>query len=120
MKGGGFLVLLFLLFCFLWGISAIVGGLREAVRSWFAKPNVPEPDSRPVHRPQEHVIQDVIALPPRAQHNPTKPLETSNPVTELRNLYELHQLGALSKDEFEAMKQRLLESHLSTRSNHVQ
>ena len=87
MKGGGFLVFLFLLFCFLWGIAAIMGGLREAVRSWFAKPiaPMPAPAARPVPRAQEQTIADVITLPS----------------------------GALSKAEFEAMKQRLLKSHLS-------
>ena len=115
MKGGGFLVFLFLLFCFLWGIAAIMGGLREAVRSWFAKPSapMPAPAARQVPRAQEQTIADVITLPSVQPSPPVKPREVSNPVAELRNLYELYQLGALSKAEFEAMKQRLLKSHLS-------
>ena len=121
MKGGGFLVFLFLLFCFLWGIAAIVGGLREAVTSWFSRPQRQEPPARP-SRPQHTQVQDVTPLRPAPASNsqapepepPPKPDSKAhgNPGTEIKSLFELYQLGALSKEEFEVIKQKILKNHL--------
>ena len=58
MKGGAYLILLFLLICFLWGVAAIVGGIRNTVRSWFSRaetPSTPITPSVPAQiSPQEH------------------------------------------------------------------
>jgi hypothetical protein len=52
MKGGAFLILLFLLICFLWGVAAIVGGIRNAVRSWFSRSETPAtPIAPPIAAP---------------------------------------------------------------------
>ena len=44
MKGGGFIVFLFLLVCFLWGVTSIVGGIRRRMQAWTTpEPSPPQP-----------------------------------------------------------------------------
>ena len=45
MKGGGFIVFLFLLFCFLWGVAVVMGGISRWVQSW----GTPKPQPRSRH-----------------------------------------------------------------------
>lgn len=89
MKGGSFLVLLFLLFCFLWGVSSIFGGIRKAMA------------------PKKSLRKPSDALPPSPQAPPGTPSAAAH-VQELQALFALHQSGALTRDEFEKLKQKLL------------
>ena len=50
MKGGGFVVFLFLLVCFLWGVASVVGGIRRKLDSW-STPAPPEPAPPPSRAP---------------------------------------------------------------------
>ncbi len=95
MKGGGFLVLLFLLFCFLWGVSSIFGGIRKTLN--------------PKKAPQP--------LPLRVPDRFETAAQTQ--ISELESLFALHQGGALTRDEFEQLKHQLLNPPIPTKSQGV-
>lgn len=90
MKGGGFVILLFLLFCFLWGVTSVFGGIRKSLA-----PKAPPPLPR---------------VPERAES--AAPTQVQTQISELESLFALHQNGALTRDEFEQLKQRLLDPEL--------
>ena len=109
MKGGGFVVFLFLLVCFLWGVTAVVGSLRASVRSWFSKPE-PVGSSPDIPSTQAH-----DASPPASAAQKTaithglqvpSPKATSlqRDIDALRALFALHQQGVLTQQEFEQFK----------------
>lgn len=94
MKGGGFFVLLFLLFCFLWGVFSVFNGIRKAA--------APKHSSRK-RSATLPVSSDVAASTPSQKH-----------ISELQTLFSLHQSGALTRAEFEHLKQDLLKSLIHT------
>ena len=122
MKGGGFIVFLFLLVCFLWGITAVVGGIRRSMQSWLRPepPEAPEPQPAPprttsrtagVPASQRHrpLVIDVTPAP-AAPSSPPKNASDSMATTlaSLREASELHRSGVLTDAEFEGIKGQLL------------
>lgn len=99
MKGGGFLVLLFLLFCFLWGVSSIFGGIRKTLN----------PSKAPQPLP--------LRVPDRFETAAPTPAQMQ--ISELESLFALHQGGALMRDEFEQLKHQLLNPVIPTKSQGV-
>lgn len=68
MKGGGFLILPFLLICFLWGITAVVGRISRAFSS--------RGESRPQAR-QPVLAQEWEPEPPMPEQSPLAAMEKS-------------------------------------------
>ena len=124
MKGGGFVVFLFLLVCFLWGITAVVGGIRRSMQSWLRpeQPQAPEPQPAPPrtasrtaapptaqsHPPLVIDITPAPAAPPSHSKNASEAMATTQ--ASLREAGELHRSGVLTDAEFEGIKARLLNS----------
>jgi len=88
------LIILFLIGCVLYGIAAGVRVIARGVSSLTS--NMSDDGAQ--------ATQPVLAA--QATAAGASPLQRS--VGELRELFALHQQGALTKEEFEGMKQRLL------------
>ena len=123
MKGGGFVVFLFLLVCFLWGITAVVGGIRRSMQSWLRPepPQAPEPQPAPprtasrtgpsaaqIHPPLVIDVTPTPAVPSSYPKNASDSMATT--LASLREASELHRSGVLTDAEFEGIKARLLNS----------
>jgi hypothetical protein len=124
MKGGGFIVFLFLLVCFLWGVTSIVGGIRRSMQSWLRPepPQAPEPQPAPprtasrtagVPAAPRHppLVFDVTLPAPAAPPNASDSMTTT--LASLREASELHRSGVLTDAEFEGIKGRLLKDQKS-------
>ena len=120
MKGGGFIVFLFLLVCFLWGVTAVVGGIRRSMQSWL-RPEAPQAPAPPRPAPR-------TAAPPTAQSHPPLVIDVTpapaapssyakkasdsiaTTLASLREASELHRSGVLTDAEFEGIKGQLLKN----------
>jgi hypothetical protein len=129
MKGGGFIVFLFLLFCFLWGVAVVMGGISRWVQSWGTpkpQPEPPEPQTQmspratprtagpyaaQLHQP---LVIDVTPTPTSPSNHP-KPTSDAMATTlaSLREASELHRTGVLSDAEFGKIKAQLLAGYKS-------
>ena len=121
MKGGGFIVFLFLLVCFLWGITAVVGGIRRSMQSWLRPepPEAPEPQPAPPRPPQTAgvpaaqmrppLVIDVAPAPVAASTQSKHAQDTvAETLASLREASQLHRSGVLTDAEFEGIKGQLL------------
>ena len=125
MKGGGFIVFLFLLVCFLWGITAVVGGIRRSMQSWLRPeppetPETPEPQSVPPRTAprnaaspaaQRHLplVIDVTPTPAASSsHSKSATDSMAATLTSLREASQLHRSGVLTDAEFAEIKAQLL------------
>jgi len=124
MKGGGFIVFLFLLFCFLWGVAVVMGGISRWVQSWGTpkpQPAPPEPQAQMPPRAapraagpyatqrQEPLVIDVApASAPLPFHAKPAQEGMASTLASLREASQLHRSGVLSDAEFEEIKARLL------------
>ena len=124
MKGGGFIVFLFLLVCFLWGVTAVVGGIRRSMQSWLrpAPPEAPEPQPAPPrtasrtaapptaqsHPPLVIDVTPAPAVPSSYPKNASDSMATT--LASLREASELHRSGVLTDAEFEGIKGQLLKN----------
>lgn len=97
-----FLLALFAIGCVLYGISAGVQAIGRGLSqltdaaSDDDTPTAPQSAGAPRHQP--------------AQASATGAVPIQSSITELRDIFALYQQGALTQEEFEAMKQRLLNS----------
>ena len=118
MKGGGFIVFLFLLFCFLWGITTVVGGIRRRMQAWTtpepqpapprAAPKTAGPYAEQLHEPR---VIDVVPTPTSPSNHPKQTSDAmATTLASLRDASELHRSGVLSDAEFAGIKARLLGS----------
>lgn len=113
MKGGGFIVFLFLLVCFLWGVTAVVGGMRATVRSWFSRaepagPSLDMPSAQIYEAGPAAPVAQKTALANSTQETASKAVPLRGDVGELRELFALFRQGALTREEYEQFKQHLL------------
>ena len=118
MKGGGFIVFLFLLVCFLWGVTSIVGGIRRSMQSWLRPepPGEPEPQPAPprtasrtagVPAAPRHppLVIDVTPAPAAPSSHPKNASDSmATTLASLREASELHRSGVLTDAEFEGIK----------------
>ncbi len=97
-----FLLSLFAIGCVLYGISAGVQAIGRGLSqladaaSDGDRPTAPQSAAAPHH--------------PSAQASATGAAPLQSSIAELRDIFALYQQGALTQEEFEAMKQRLLNS----------
>lgn len=94
------LLALFLLGCVLWGIQAGVSAIARGItRIARRPPDAPPRDYSPGLPPEPAQVQ----TPPSPEHG--APVDWT---AQLHSLFTLHQQGALTREEFEQAKQRLL------------
>lgn len=109
MKGGGFLILLFLLICFLWGVTSVVGRITQAFKPQRNnKPDsksVVEVKTKQVNQPEPHSTAEISPTPEASQPSSPRLNET---LEQLERLHKLHQDGVLTAVEFAQMKAKLL------------
>ena len=96
-KGGSFLVLLFLLACFLWGVGSIVGGIRSGLSSRLAQKS----SSR---MPAESIGSAEMS----GHSSPVSNDALDRGLLRLREASQLYQSGVLTDHEFSSVKARLL------------
>ena len=124
MKGGGFIVFLFLLFCFLWGVAVVMGGISRWVQSWSTpkpQPAPPEPQAQMPPRAapraagpyatqrQEPLVIDVASASTHLSHHAKPaPQDMTATLASLREASQLHRSGVLSDAEFAEIKAQLL------------
>lgn len=101
-----FLLALFMFGCILYGIFAGVRGLQRGI-SWLSNSlntiDQPEPESTS--------LTQLTVKAESTKHTFTKiPPPSSSSISELREIFSLHQQGALTQKEFQDMKQYLLSS----------
>jgi len=124
MKGGGFIVFLFLLFCFLWGVAVVIGGISRWVQSWSTpkpQPAPPEPQAQMPPRAapraagpyatqrQEPLVIDVAPASTHLSHHAKPaPQDMTATLASLRDASQLHRSGVLSDAEFAEIKAQLL------------
>lgn len=92
MKGGGFLVFIFLLFCLLFGAGMVINAIGNIFKRWRNKDEPKQPQETPVQLP---VMQSTI-----------DPLAET--LRQIREASELHKTGAISAEEFLLLKQKIL------------
>ena len=119
MKGGGFIVFLFLLVCFLWGVTSIVGGIRRRIQAWTTpEPSPPQPapprtspktagaTAAQMHPP---LVIDVAPAPVAASTQSKHAQDTvAETLASLREASQLHRNGVLTDAEFAGIKAQLL------------
>lgn len=96
MKGGSFLVMLFLLACFLWGVGSVVGGIRSGLSSRLA--------GKSSHKPAQSI--GMSEIPGLSSPVPNDAVDRG--LLRLREASQLHKSGALNDNEFSRVKARLL------------
>lgn len=106
---------LFAIACVLYGIAAGVGAIQRSL-AWLVK-SEKAPCKPPLATPD-------AAEPAKGPHiaaNRTHPSPIQRNIEELRELFQLYQQGALSKEEYEGMKQYLLsgitQAHTARKAN---
>lgn len=124
-----FLIGVFLIGCVLYGIYAgvltIVQGIGRVSGSnqcqgssedaaFSRKREFTEPRSR--EEPASLNLQDPVKSPAPTETKPETSEEVLDKIEQLKSLFELHKNGALSLDEFEWLKQRLLSANNEKRS----
>ena len=123
MKGGGFIVFLFLLVCFLWGVTSIVGGIRRRMQAWTtpepsppqpAPPRPPQTAGVPAAQMRPPLVIDVAPAPVAASTQSKHAQDTvAETLASLREASQLHRSGVLTDAEFEGIKGRLLKDQKS-------
>ena len=116
MKGGGFIVFLFLLFCFLWGVTTVVGGIRRRMQAWTTPVPQPAPPRAAAKAAAPSTAHGQEPLVIDAGHttasSSNRPKQTSDAMAttlaSLREASELHRSGVLSDAEFAGIKAQLL------------
>ena len=118
MKGGGFIVFLFLLVCFLWGVTSIVGGIRRRIQAWTtpepsppqpAPPRPPQTAGVPAAQMRPPLVIDVAPAPVAASTQSKHAQDTvAETLASLREASQLHRSGVLTDAEFAGIKAQLL------------
>ncbi|MDR0217202.1 MAG: hypothetical protein LBJ15_24790 [Comamonas sp.] len=111
MKGGSFLILLFLLICFLWGVTAIVGGISRAFsskREWPASESRPRTGQPMQIQERETEPPALTPSPPAAMGNPEQD-DMDHALEQLERISRLRKEGALTEDELAQIKETLIQ-----------
>lgn len=108
MRGGGFLILLFLLLCFLWGVASVIGSIRNAIPSRRSIPKTnsstqPMPTFVPDQAPGSPIHGDAVP-------QPSEQAIMADTLEHLQQIHELHKSGALTDTEFVQIKARLIQN----------
>ena len=106
MKGGGFLILLFLLICFLWGITAVVGRISRAFSSkGESRPQARQPVLAQKWEPEPPMPeQSALAATEKSKHD-----NLGHTLAQLERISKLRKEGALTEDEFALIKTKLIQ-----------
>lgn len=109
MKGGGFLILLFLLICFLWGVTSVMGGISRIFSP--KSDHDPHIGKRVVRREllPEAPMQEVTASSARA----TSEKNLDSTLAQLEIINKLRNEGALTEEEFLQIKVKLIQESQS-------
>lgn len=121
MKGGGIVFLIifvFLFICFIWGITSVVGKVRDAISS---KRTQSQDDVLPPHpsiQTPTSVPEPIIQITPIPPAPPTDAAEVKTPKTndfgplleQLEQIGKLRKEGTLTEEEFQQIKKTLISS----------
>lgn len=115
MKGGGIVllvILIFLFICFVWGVSSVIGSIRDAISS---KRSIST--TNPSTQPMPTFVPDPTPVSPihgDAVPQPSEQAIMADTLEHLRQSHELHKNGALTDTEFVQIKTRLIQNiHLT-------
>ncbi|WP_367066883.1 hypothetical protein [Oryzisolibacter sp. LB2S] len=103
MKGGGFIVIVFLLICFLWGVTSIVGGIRKLItpkQASLSKRHNSD-DETGTHPINTHPAQNPTAGP---QND-----EMAHTLDQLQKASDLHRDGLLSDEQLQEIKSKIVQ-----------
>lgn len=103
------LLLVFTIGCVLYGISAGVQAIRRST-VWLTAQNNRNGD------PTDNATPVQLTRAPLNKVQASNSLGSQSSIDELKTLFDLHQQGALTTEEFKDMKQHLLRSLRSTPS----
>ena len=121
MKGGGIVFLIifvFLFICFIWGITSVVGKVRDAISS---KRTQSQDDVLPPHssiQTPTAVPEPIIQITPIHPAPPTDAAEVKNPKTndfgplleQLEQIGKIRKEGTLTEEKFQQIKKTLISS----------
>ena len=123
MKGGGIVLLVifvFLFICFVWGISSVVGNVRNAIQSKQTRSKDADPD-KPISSLSSKQMPKSSESAASKQSDPhqatSHPLEESaarldamaRTLEHLQKITEMHQQGILTDQEFAKIKSKLIQ-----------
>lgn len=109
MKGGGFLILLFLLICFLWGVTSVMGGISRIFS--------PKSDRDP-HIGKRVVRRNLLPEAPMPEVTVSSASVTweknlDRTLAQLERINKLRNEGALTEEEFLQIKVKLIQESQS-------
>lgn len=111
---------LFLLFCFLWGVASLFGNAKDAARRWSKHRHIQRSaqDAAPaplIEHPYEIGLADTSQSANEAGPTAPSPSEslksgscTEHMLAQLKEASALYQSGALTRPEFDQLKQKIL------------
>lgn len=119
MKGGGLLIVVFvivfvfLFICSLWGISAIVGGIRNAFSSKPEPEDISQARQSMQEQKAEPPIPTPLSPPIAAEKSATQAKswqdDIDHSLEQLERIGQLRKEGILMEEEFVQFKQKLLQ-----------
>ncbi len=110
MKGGGFLILLFLLICFLWGVTSVVGRISRIFSS---------KRDRELQTEKTVLSQELEPEPPIQEQSPLaaperpRKKDLDHTLAQLERINKLRNEGVLTEEEFLQIKVKLIQASQS-------